>query len=312
MCHDAGFTFDENGRITEFERANCTNIRNMTYAQVMELEYAADYEVLGHYAKVCSFDIFIRICKENRKIAFVTLRENAIEALVPRVLEVLKKYCMEEHCVINSFTLETLQEVRKYSYTIPVSFVQPPREQLDKAAVESLIPLGNAIICMFLYGKEKRPDLWDASAESLRLAQDNDIQIYMAILNSYYDYSFLSQRGVQGMQIARAFMPYNRSGICFSIRVEKDGAKFENILNSDRLCADVSSGDGIITVSNIRNNGSGYGYDDGLPVLWLNRLPFSADVTCTSNPDCELTYRDNALVLNTGGIEGVYHIHIAI
>ena len=114
------------------------------------------------------------------------------------------------------------------------------------------------------------------------------------------------------MQIARAFMPYDRSDIHFSICVEKDSVKFENILNSDRLCADINSENGIVTISNIRNNGSGYGFDDGLPVLWLNRLPFSADVTCTSNSSCAVTYRDNALRLKTDGIEGVYHIHIAI
>ena len=313
MCHDAGFTFDENGRIVLYDRNNGTDILSMTYTRAMSLEYAEDFAGLGHYAKVCDFDTYVRICKEAGKIAFVTLRENAVERLVPQVLKVLKKYCMEEHCVINSFTYETLREVRRYSSTIPVSFVQPLKETLDRGAVDKMIGLGNGIICMFLYnGKGTRPDLLDASEENLRYARENGVQIYMAILNSYRDYTCLVQRGIQGMQIARAIMPYNRCDIQFSVRVENGAAEFENLFNADTLCADVRNDAGTVTVRNIRRNGSNLGFDDGLPALWLNKLPFSADVFCATDPGCTVSWEDGALVLKTGNAEGRYYVHVSV
>ena len=313
MCHDAGFTFDENGRIILYDRARGTDIITMTYDQVMSMEYAEDFAGLGHYAKVCDFDTYVRICKEQGKIAFVTLRENAIEELVPRVLAVLKKYCMEEHCVINSFTYETLREVRKYSHSIPVSFVQPLKEILDRNAVDQMIALGNGVICMFSYnGKGPRPDLLDASEENLRYARENDVQIYMAILNSYRDYTYLVQKGIQGMQIARAIFPYNRSDIQFVIRLENGTAVFENLFNADTLRGEVSVENGLVKVWNIRRNGSNYGFDDGLPAFWLNKLPFSMGVSCATNPECSIIYRDNALVLSTGNADGTYYIHVSV
>lgn len=313
MCHDAGFTFDENGRIVLYDRTKGTDILSMTYEQIMALEYAENFGGLGHYAKVCDFDTYVRICKEAGKIAFVTLRENAIERLVPRVLAVLKKYCMEEHCVVNSFTYETLREVRRYSSTIPVSFVQPLKEPLDRGAVDKMIALGNGIICMFLYnGKGTRPDLLDASEENLQYARQNDVQIYMAILNSYRDYTYLVQRGIQGMQIARAIMPYNRCDIQFSVRMEKGTAVFENLFNADTLSADICNDAGTVTVRNIRRNGSNLGFDDGLPALWLNKLPFSAEVSCASNRECSVFWKENALVLKTGNVEGRYYIHVSV
>jgi len=313
MCHDAGFTFDEAGRIVDYDRTNGTDILSMTYSHIMSLEYAADLEGLGHYARVCDFDTYVRICKEEGKIAFVTLRENAVETLVPRVLEVLKKYCMEEHCVVNSFTYETLREVRKYTGTIPVSFVQPLKVPLERENVDKLIGLGNGIICMFLYnGKGTRPDLLEASEENLRYAREHGLQIYMAILNSYRDYAYLVRQGIQGVQMARAVFPYDRSDIQFSVRLEKGTAMFENLFNGDRLLADVRNDGGTVTVRNIRRNGSSYGFDDGLPVFWLKKLPFTAEVSCGTNPDCSVCFRDNALVLETGNADGRYDVRVSV
>lgn len=312
MCHDAYFTFDDNGRITRLDKTNCTKIIDMTYAQAMSLEYAADFDVMGHYAKVCNFDTFVRICKENGMICYVTLRENAIEKLVPAVLDTLNKYNMIEHCMINSFTLETLQEVRKYNHTIPLSNVIPARIRLEREVVENMIPLGNAAVTMFLYGREKKPELWEESAEALQLAQENGVQIHMAQVASFADYSYMVRKGVQGFHITRAFLPYNRSDIQFAIRVTDGKAAFENLLGSDRLCADICDDKGLVRISNIRNNGSGYDYDDGLPVLWLNRLPFTANVSCGSNPAATVSFCENALWLDTGAIDGLYYIHITI
>jgi len=313
MCHDHAFTMDENGRIARFDKTNCVPIRDMPFAQAVELEYAADPEVLGHYAKVCSFDTYIRICKENGKIPYITLRDYRIADLVKGVMEVLEKYRMTEHCVINSFTLETLQEVRKYSRTIPISRVLRLCTPVTKEAVDEMIPLGNAILTMFLYGGGKRePEQIAASKEALEYAREHDIQLYVAIVKSFADYTWLVQQGVQGVQIIRAYMPYNRSDFQFAIRVESGNAVFENLFGGDRLCADVTNENGTVTIRNIRTNQGGYSFDDGLPVLWLNRLPFAMDVTCSTNSGANLSFRENALALETGNVDGTYYIHVSV
>ena len=312
MCHDAGFTFDENGRIGRFDKANCTKIIDMTFSQVMALEYAADYEVMRHYAKVCSFDTFVRICKEQGMICYVTLREDAIEELVRGVMQVLYKYHMIEHCMINSFTLETLQAVRKYNHTIPLSNVIPAEIPLKREVVENMIPLGNAAVTAFFYGREKRPELWEASKEALDLAWEHGIQIHMAQVASFADYSYMIQKGVQGFHITRAYLPYTRRDIQFAVRVTAGEASFEDLLLSDRLQADVVSTGGKVFIRNIRNNGSGYGYDDGLPALWMNRLPYAANVTCPDNHSAKIHWNGDALVLDTGNVDGMYVIHISI
>jgi len=313
MCHDHAFTVDENGRIGRFDKTNCDPIREMTFAQAMKLEYAQMADVLGHYARVCDFETYIRICKENGKIPFITLRDYDIANLVKAVMVILEKYRMTEHCIINSFTLETLQEVRKYNSTIPLSKVNRLCAPVTKETVDEIIPLGNAILTMFLYGGGRRePEQIEASSEALQYAREHGIQLFMAIVANYSDYTWLVQQGVQGVQIIRPFMPYNRSDFQFVIRVEEGIAKFENLFGCDRLCADIRQGGGTVSISNIRNNNSGYLFDDGLPVLWLNRLPFTANVSCASDPDSKVFFSDNALHVTTNGNDGDYYIHICV
>jgi len=312
MCHDRGFTFDENGRIGRFDRNNNTLIINMSFEQVMALEYAADFDVMGHYARVCTFDTFVRICKEQGMICYATLRDDRIPEVVRGVLDTLGKYYMTEHCVINSFTLETLLEVRKYNRTIPLSQVIDYGKPIGTDVVENVTPLGNAMVTGFLYPRENGLELWEQSGQAVELAAARKIPIHMAQVDSYGDYCDMIRRGVQGFHILRAFLPYSRTDIHFAIRAEKGEASFENLLLSDRYTGDVAVSGGNIRISNIRCSRSGYGYDDGLPALWMNRLPYSLEVSCPQHPTAKLRWDGAALVLDTAGIDGLYTVHISI
>lgn len=313
MCHDPAFTLDEDGRIARYDKENCVMIRQMSFNQALAMEYVADSDALGHYAKVCSFDTYIRICKENGKVAYITLRDYRIPDVVKGVMEVLEKYRMTEHCIINSFTLETLQEVRKYSRTIPISHVLKLCTPVTRETVEEMIPLGNSILTIFNYGGgRKEPELIAASAEAIAYAKEQDIQIFAAVVRSYGDYTWLVQQGIQGVQIISACMPYNRSDFQFVIRMEEGKAVFENLFGCDRLCADITNENGTVTIRNIRTNRGGYTFDDGMPMLWLNRLPYALNVSCQTNSDARLIFRDNSLVLETGNTDGVYYLHISV
>lgn len=312
MCHDAGFTLNADGRIGTYNASNSIPILETNYTDLMTLEYSADKISLGHYSKVCDFDTFIRICKETGKIAYITLRENNILPLVRGVIGTLEKYRMLNHCVINSYTLETLKEVRRYSDSIPLSMVISLGTPLTKDIVDKVVPLGNSIITMFLYPTDNPDELWEQSSEALYYADVNDVQIHMAQVSDYGDYSNMNRKGVQGFHLMKPFLAYNRSDVQFTVTVESRKAWFGNILNSTRYNADISMNDGIVTLTNIRNNGSGYGYDDGLPALWLNKLPFQANVTCSTNPNCTVEVKNGAVILNTNNVNGTYYVHVNI
>ena len=83
--------------------------------------------------------------------------------------------------------------------------------------------------------------------------------------------------------------------------MEDGKASFENILGSDRMAADIEQTGSEVYIRNIRNIcnvGSGYGYDDALPLLWLNKLPFDLSVNCADNRNCSITFDGKALRLD--------------
>jgi hypothetical protein len=227
-------------------------------------------------------------------------------------METLKKYHMEDRCVVNSYTLATLREVRRYSDTIPLSQVINLGDVLTAETVDNVAGLGNAIVTMFLYPTDDPVSLWDASADALTYAAESGVQIHMAQVGSYADYSAMVRRGVQGFHILKPFLPYTRADIQFTVTVENGKAWAGNILGSDRLTADITMDAGTVTLTNFCKAGSGYRYDDGLPELWLNRLPGTVSVVCDSNPSCTAQIRYGAVVVDTGNVDGVYYINVNI
>ncbi|MBE6964865.1 MAG: hypothetical protein E7441_02385 [Ruminococcaceae bacterium] len=312
MCHDAGITLDENGRICKLDKNNRKLFVDLTYDYLKTLEYAAEYDAMGHYAKVCDFDTYVRICKENGKLVYITLRNNKIPELVRDVMKTVRKYHVEESCVINSFTIETLREVRKYSDAIPLSQVILHRAPLTREVVDNVIPFKNGIVTMFIYPESDPMKYWEESRDGIEYAKANNVPIHMAQVGSYKDYCEMIRRGVTGFHITRAFLPYTRTDIQFAIRVEDGKASFENILGSDRMAADIEQTDSEIYIRNICNVGSGYGYDDALPLLWLNKLPFNLSANCADNRNCSITFDGKALRLDTNGRDGMYYINVNI
>ena len=233
------------------------------------------------------------------------------------MLKVLRKYRMESHSIVNSFTYETLCAVRKLSDVIPLSWVQGRNKPLSREMVDKMLPLAPSIVTLFLCpGNEMFESYFEASSDCFEYASENDVQVFMAIIYKYSEYAYSQMRGIQGMQIGRAFMPYTRTDIQFAIEIKDGCAKFLNIIGSDRMDADVSMSDAVITVKNIRNSGSGYGFDDALPLLWLNQLPHSISVNCSCNTECSAAFDGSALLINTGlkdGMtDGVYYVNVNI
>ena len=312
MCHDPGITLDENGYITKFDKNNHIKFLDYDLEYFKKFKYSEYKDKLGYCAGLCDFETFVRICKENGKLAYVTLRNNKIDVLVPEVLKILKKYYMEDNCVINSMTFDTLVEVRKYTKDITISQVIPANKVPGKDVVDNLYPLGNTILTLFFYEEPNSKEMWEEARDVASYATDKGIPIHMAQVELYENYSMLVRDGVQGFHLVRPFFPYQRSDIQFTLVLKDGKAEMGNILGSDRLYADVSQKDGVIEIKNIRRSGSGYEFDDGIPALWLNTLPFKMDVYCFNNDKCTIYYKNNSIFVDANNIDGIYYANVNI
>lgn len=214
MCHDAGFTFDENGRITEFnQEKNCTLIRELTLEECMNLEYVEFSKSSEYCARVATLDDFVWLCAKEGKICYITLRERDLDVLIPETLRIIKKHNMKERCIINSFTMETLKRMRAADPDITLSHVQPPFAVLTKEIVDGVVALKNAMVCMFSfdpYSYEKpvgNYEVIDKSKEAMDYAKELNIPLFQAQVYNLEDKKKLIEYGFTGFQIVTPLFP---------------------------------------------------------------------------------------------------------
>ena len=210
MCHDSGFTCDEAGRIGRFDREHNTPIRTLRFDDALRMQYLpyqADPVIQEH---VASLDTFLRVCRETGKFAFITARDKEIPTVVAEMMRLIRLHGMEERCVINSFTYETLQEVRKYTADIPISHVQGRCAVLTDAVVDAAADLGNAVISMFSYPylEDRTEEAIRASMPAVQRALGRDMRMFQAILTRQEDREACLKLGFTGFQLMRVFPPY--------------------------------------------------------------------------------------------------------
>lgn len=199
MCHDAGFTLDSNGHITNYNSADSIKIANMTYAECVALTYPN-----GEH--VCGIDALIRTCKIYGKIAYVTVRdETNWWSIAPKLFESINKYDMGERTMINSFTYKTLQIMRAYDNDIPLSWVQEANHSVTTADVDKAYKLGNVVICGYDYGNGSPTGITNQSASVIAYAKEKGIRFYEAIVTNDTNLNLLYDNGIMGAQIE--FLP---------------------------------------------------------------------------------------------------------
>jgi hypothetical protein len=176
MCHDAGFTLNENGYISTYHRLNCTPIRAMTNSACLALRHE------GTLNSVVDFDAYIRTCKKYGKVAFITIRDEYIDEVTKRVLAVLDKYHYRRMSIVNSFTYESLQTVRTADPEMMLSWVQKASAVMTKTMVDGCDDLGNCVLCMYHFPNKGEFDAIDRDV--LEYAVRKDIRVYEAIVPS--------------------------------------------------------------------------------------------------------------------------------
>lgn len=208
MCHDAGFTLSDDGVVVGYNKNSekSVKIRDLTTAQCLALSHE-------NGNRITDFETYIRICKRYGKLAYITIRDEYIEDAVPAMFQVLDKYHMRKHCIVNSFTVATLEAVRAVDEDIMLSHVLPARKLLTKEDVDEALQLGNCLVCVFMFSFTDYPedangdgvidgfDALEQSKEALAYAQEKDVRIYSAINRSFGEIDRLMEYGVMGVQM---------------------------------------------------------------------------------------------------------------
>ena len=193
MCHDDGFSLNDAGQVVSYNASTATPIHSMTSEQCLALLYN------GGTQHVCSFDEYVKTCKKYGKIAFITIRNKYMEEVVPALFSVLDKYNMRKRCIINSFTFSSLKAVRNVDNNITLHIVLNSGETISTYAINNAIELGNCMVGGFSFPNSGRFDVFDSAA--VEYAKENDIRLYVAMVDSMEDIDLLMDYGVSGAQM---------------------------------------------------------------------------------------------------------------
>lgn len=199
MCHDEGFTFDEDGKIVvPYDPAKGTAIHDLTEAECLALQYAR------YSGYVCSFEEYIRICKKYGKIAYITVRNHYVDEYVPELLRVLHKYGMVKQCIISAYPyIDPLYAVREADPNIMMAWVLGKYANITTAHIDTAISLGNMLICGFHIASAS--DDVDArlagSVSAIEYAHGHDVRVYDCQIHTMEQADKLMEYGITGAQI---------------------------------------------------------------------------------------------------------------
>ncbi len=317
MCHDAGLTYDDNGYLKSYDKNNARVIREMTLDECLNSYHAINNKMLnhlGHRTHMTTFEEYIKICREYDKVAFVTVRDEYIDIIAPLVLNLLEKYNMVENSIINSFTVESLQIFRNLNDRVMLSNVLTSSTILTQAHIDTAIALGNCLVCLFPFPND---DAWDTtmenSKEAMEYAKEKGVLIYGAIANRYADYIKSVHYGLSGLQLSTVVMPYESKRYLFKVTLTEGVATFADEFIAEKYTANVTQTESKISISDIRANGSGSDFDNGLMNLWLNRLPYNLSITEESGKSCDISFSGSSIDINTyGETSAVYHLSVTV
>lgn len=138
MCHDAGFSFNDDGKIAiNYTASTGTKIRDMQSADILAKEHSM-FEMGEH---PCTVDDYLYICAKWGKIPFVTIRDDDMDIIAPLLVTALKRWNLAHKAIVNSFNTTSLQAIRNLDSDIWVNVVMGRSlTPADVAVAESLYP----------------------------------------------------------------------------------------------------------------------------------------------------------------------------
>lgn len=330
MCHDAGFSIDENGFITAFNEKYYTPIRDLTYAQCQQLRYMEGHEALGHYAKVAAFEDYIRICSQYGLTAYPTIRDEYLDEVIPELVRILKKYHMVYRCVVNCCSYEPLVQLHAYeSRLLMTNTISEEKGTVTLEQVKQTLALENSGITLFYREgfSEENPEV-SITREALEYARQMEVPMFIGFVYTPEQYSQLVNMGIVGFQILRPLFPYKLMSYAFTV-TEKDGSVYGTDALVGSMCWNLDDpkqipyepiisnpvfrgmvqqahrwdldcyrdGDDLV-LSNIRRGNPICGFADGVMELWLRKLPARISARDNEGKEVPCGIRDGKIYIH--------------
>lgn len=191
-CHDAGFTFDGSGYITAYDSNNQTVIHDVTAATVLGYSFST-----GEHP--CLVGDYLNVCRKYGKIAFVTIRNEYMDVVIPKLLEELKKHNMTYSTIINCMTYNSLVTWRNYDQSVMINYTLNAGVAIDQSEIDRAIGLGYCSLCGFgLNSSVLEPN----HACDFEYARANGIRLLQAIAYREGSPEACYAMGYDGCQIA--------------------------------------------------------------------------------------------------------------
>ena len=198
LCHDEGYTFDNNGRIISFDPENCTLIHDLSFEDVLSLEFRIFYTEIRGYEHPASFDDYLALCKKNNLIPFITIRQNYVEETLSSMFSLLSKYDFLEDAILNIFpsTISTCKSIRS-SYKTPICYTLYEGEVLSDEIINLVDMMGNAAICI------NYSSLESVTLEQIKYLKEHGIGLLTWFVSNEEQYHYALSRGCMGFQVTR-------------------------------------------------------------------------------------------------------------
>lgn len=303
MCHDPGFTFDGNGRITTYNASSRTLIHSLTHAQCMELEYDGRNTATenNHYQKVADIDGYLDVCKQYDMIAFITVRDEYPEEVASEVIAALKRHNMTERAIINGYTAVTNAIFRFYNDNIPISFVQANDATLTNAIANRIKPFGNAIITL-VSSSENMETYLTNNKTNIEYAVTNGVYVMYAQPQTMEEVYFVRNIGISGAQIGLPVLPYIMQQVRFKIEITSGTPELVEWRDLSTMDASVSASGNVISVSEFTIAGSTRGFPDLIMEYWMNRFAKRIMVESANGNTVSAKWQNNALKITVSDI----------
>lgn len=282
LCHDAGFTFDSNGRITYFDSGNYTPISSLTYEQIMSFEYGYDYYLNGIYSKVCDLETFLQICCEYNIIPYLTLRSYNTEETAQEALRLLKKYNLTTKAIINSYGgIRMGATMRALDKDVWVDYTLNDGTYLTRDIVDSVISMGNASINMNVI----KEDAWsqidsERTQDAILYAKEKKVRVGCTPINNVADFRKMLSRGYCHGQVYAAIFDTTPKHIDLTIRYDADKKEFsQRGVAYGKYDFQIEQSENSISLYNIKKAFTNSYFNNGVLEYWFNLyLPYTLSI----------------------------------
>ncbi|MBQ6471392.1 MAG: hypothetical protein IJJ33_05375 [Victivallales bacterium] len=196
LCHDPGYTFTQDGKITYFNKENFTSIHDMPFSQIRELEFEHPFE--GETLHPCTLDTMLSICEQSDSIAYLTLRPDPWRPEVAkRMAQSLIAHNMQHRTIINLYT-GVKEAVTCVSDLLPGLVYCNTRyssEPLTPELIDSSATDGYQIICLNVCQLET------VTPENLERATARNIRIWTWGVKNAEECAANIAHGITGFQM---------------------------------------------------------------------------------------------------------------